>query len=482
MKWRTPVALATFCLGFSAWADEIADWARAQGRAYQSYLDRRAAAPPGAQLWRERTGPDPVIPGFVPPTSLAPLVKAVSPGVVNVSSVWESPGPAPARRSLGSGFVISPDGFVVTNNHVVEAAQAIAGGRLANKSDAARLLSSAQILVQLADGREYLAEVVGRDDSTDVALLRLQGAPGDLPSVYLGDSDALAVGDWVVAIGNPFGLDHSVAHGMISAKERVLGIGAFDDFIQTDTLINPGNSGGPLFNMRGEVIGVNTAIISQGQGIGFAVPINMVKELIPNLRENGRLARGWLGVRIVESEDGTRPGASISAVYTGSPAEAAGLQTGDRVLAVNGRAVENFQQLLRRVSFLAPGTRAVLQVERRGKRQEIPVTLSERPAPQPRVAAGASDALGLVLRDLTAGEGAGAGIASGGALVTAVLPGSPADRAGLRAGDVINEANRHPVRTVAEFRSAVGRDDAKGAVLVRYQRGDSVRYVAIDSG
>src|SRR5215211_6840820 len=438
MKWRILLALAALWVGSRARADEIADWARAQGRAYQSYLEKRTAAPAGAQLWRERTGVDPPIPGFVPPTSLAPLVKAVSPGVVNVSSVPEARGKGAvgARRSLGSGFVISPDGFVVTNNHVVEAAQGI--------------------LVQLADGREYLAQVVGRDDSTDVALLRLQGAPGDLPSVYLGDSDALAVGDWVVAIGNPFGLDHSVAHGMISAKERVLGIGAFDDFIQTDALINPGNSGGPLFNMRGEVVGVNTAIISQGQGIGFAVPINMVKELIPNLRENGRLARGWLGVRIVESDDASGPGASIAAVYTGSPAEAAGLQTGDRVLAVNGRAVENFQQLLRRVSFLPPGTRVVLQVERQKKREEIPVTLSDRPAPQrPRMSVGASDALGLVLRDLAGEVGASLGIASGGAQVTAVLPGSPADLAGLRAGDVITEANRRSVRTVADFRSVV---------------------------
>src|SRR5919201_3444521 len=167
----------------------------------------------------------------------------------------------------------------------------------------------------------------------------------------------MAVGDWVVAIGNPFGFGHSVAHGMISAKERVLGIGAFDDFIQTDALINPGNSGGPLFNMRGEVVGVNTAIISQGQGIGFALPINMVKELIPNLRANGRLARGWLGVRITESDDSAAAGASIVTVFNGSPAAGAGLRPGDRVLAVNGRPVENFQQLLRRVSFLPPGTR-----------------------------------------------------------------------------------------------------------------------------
>ena len=464
MRWR--IALAALWIGTPAAADEISDWARAQGRAYQAFLERRTGVPAGAQLWRERSGNAPLIAGFVPPTSLAPLVKAVSPGVVNVSTVPLGPrgkGGASSRRSLGSGFVISPDGFVVTNNHVVQAAQGI--------------------LVQLADGREYMAEVIGRDDATDVALLRLQDAPGDLPLVYLGDSDAMAVGDWVVAIGNPFGLDHSVSHGMISAKERVLGIGAFDDFIQTDALINPGNSGGPLFNMRGEVIGVNTAIISQGQGIGFALPINMVKELIPNLRANGRLARGWLGVRIAETNAGAGGGASIAAVFGGSPAAAAGLRPGDRVLAVNGRAVENFQQLLRRVSFLPPGTRAVLQVERDGKRQEIAVTLADRPAPpRPRAAASASDTLGLILRDVGDEVGSGSELGSGGALVTAVVPGSPADRAGLRAGDVITEANRHPVRTVAEFRSALSRDEARAAVLVRFQRGDSVRYAAIDAG
>ena len=350
------------CLGGASPAradDGVDSWVREQARAYRAWLERaEPAIPPGAQLWRERGANDALIPNFVPPTSLAPLVKAVSPGVVNVSSVSDAATGTTGsgtRRSLGSGFVISPDGFVVTNNHVVEAAQSI--------------------LVQLADGREYLGEVVGRDASTDVALLRLQGAPGDLPSVFLGDSDALAVGDWVVAIGNPFGLDHSVSHGMISAKERVIGIGVFDDFIQTDALINPGNSGGPLFDMRGEVVGVNTAIVSQGQGIGFAVPINMVKDLIPNLRENGRLARGWLGVNIAESDASGR-GAVVSEVFEKSPAAQAGIRPGDRVIAVNGRAVDNFQQLLRRVTFLAPGSKATLDVERGGAKQQITVTLA----------------------------------------------------------------------------------------------------------
>jgi serine protease Do len=459
--------LATVTLAGTAQAgpaDPLQAWVKSLGQAHRAHLER-VRAPEGGELWRERQATEAVLPGFVPPTSLAPLVKSVSTGVVNVSTSLDAPGRGGAdraRRSLGSGFVIGPDGFVVTNNHVVEAAHSI--------------------LVQLSDGREYTAQVVGRDAATDVALLRLQGAPGDLPFVYLGDSDALEVGDWVVAIGNPFGLDHSVSHGMISAKERVLGIGVFDDFIQTDALINPGNSGGPLFNMRGEVVGVNTAIMSQGQGIGFAVPIDLVKELIPNLRENGRLARGWLGVNIVEAPGAARA-AVVSEVFRGSPAFAAGLKPGDRVLAVNGRPVERFGQLLRKVSFLAPGSKAILRVERGGAVQELAVTLAERPAPRTLASlseANRVDALGLLLREVTAESGKSLGLRPhSGILVAGVLPGSPAERAGLRAGDLINEVNRRGVAGLEDFRAALGRGEAR-TVLVRFQRGDAVRYVAID--
>src|SRR5262249_41184627 len=249
----------------------------------------------------------------VPPTSLGPLVKAVRPGVVNVSTSNEG-----STRSLGSGFVITPDGLVVTNNHVIERAQ--------------------QIRVRLADGRELDAALVGRAPSTALALLRLKGpGVGALPTVYLGDSDQLEVGDWVVAIGNPFGLDTSVTHGIISARERVIGVGPFDDFIQTNALINPGNSGGPLFNMKGEVVGVCTAIVTQAQGIGFALPINLVKDLLPNLLENGRPERGWLGVNIQEVDDATGKAAVIIDVYKDSPAAKAGLMSGDRVISVGGR-------------------------------------------------------------------------------------------------------------------------------------------------
>ncbi|MBX5480706.1 MAG: trypsin-like peptidase domain-containing protein [Myxococcaceae bacterium] len=448
-------------------AGELSDWIAAQARAHSQHLqDVQKKGGGGGSLWRERGSAGPLLPDFVPPTSLAPLVKAVSPGVVNVSSLLDAPSSGlrggNARRSLGSGFIISPDGFVVTNSHVIASAQSI--------------------LVQLADGREYLADVVGRDASTDVALLRLEGSPGDLPTVYLGDSDALEVGDWVVAIGNPFGLDHSISHGMISAKERVLGIGVFDDFIQTDALINPGNSGGPLFNMRGEVVGVNTAIMSQGQGIGFAVPINMVKELIPNLRDNGKLARGWLGVNIVEGVSAHGKGAVVSDVFRGSPAAQAGLAPGDRVLGVNGATVQSFQQLLRKISFLAPGTRATLLVERDGRQLELTVTLAQRPSSRmlrTLAEADRADALGLILRELTADLARPLGLEPrSGVLVAGVIPGSAAEQSGLRAGDLITEANKRQVRAVKELQAAVEASDAD-AVLLRLRRGDLVRYVAV---
>ncbi len=454
--------------------DPVRRFAGEIAREHLSHLERQRTQPSAVlgegELWRERASDANVLPGFVPPTSLAPLVRSVREGVVNVSTALtdtDARGAAQekARRSLGSGFVIGPDGLVVTNNHVVEAARTI--------------------LVQLSDGREFGAEVVGRDAATDVALLRLRGVEGELPYVYLGDSDVLDVGDWVVAIGNPFGLDHSVSHGMISAKERVLGIGVFDDFIQTDALINPGNSGGPLFNMRGEVVGVNTAIMSQGQGIGFAVPINLVKELIPNLRQNGRLARGWLGVNIVEAPGAARA-AVVSEVFRGSPAAQAGLLPGDKVLAVNGRPVERFQQLLRKVSFLAPGTKATLRIERGGTVQERSVTLAQRPAAQTLSAlsdANRSDALGLLLRELSPEVASSLGLkAHSGVLIAGVLPGSPAERAGLRAGDLIDEVNRRGIRDLEGFRTALTRGKpAEGqTVLLRFQRGDALRYVAVD--
>ncbi|QSQ14972.1 trypsin-like peptidase domain-containing protein [Myxococcus landrumensis] len=465
------LVLALTPLSAGADEDPVGPWLQARMRehaAWFSYSGTGGEGRSGAMdLWRERPAGEPGLPHFTPPTSLAPLIRAVEAGVVNITTVSpRESGLAGMKRSTGSGFVLTPEGLVVTNSHVVSGANKIA--------------------VRLSDGREFSAEVVGRDASTDVALLRLSGSDlGNLPALYLGDSDRLEVGDWVVAIGNPFGLDHSVSHGMISAKERVLGVGQFDDFIQTDALINPGNSGGPLFNMKGEVVGVNTAIISQGQGIGFAVPINLVKDLLPNLRENGKLERGWLGVVINDDRDsGERRAPMVKDVYRGSPADAAGIRSGDKLVAVNGRAIGSYLQLLRKVALLAPGTEARLTLLRKGATQEVSVRLVARPAQEATEGlvrhARSDEDLGLTLRDLTPEVAAPLGQeAWSGALVAAVVPRSPADEAGVRLGDVVMEVNRKRVKDAAGVRAALAKGSSGASLLLRVKRGDSLQYVAI---
>ncbi|MBF5044165.1 PDZ domain-containing protein [Aggregicoccus sp. 17bor-14] len=450
------------------------EWLRARVADHAAYARAtQAPATPGstAQLWRERPAGEAALPGFVPPTSLAPLVREVQAGVVNINTVGPRDVVGTATRATGSGFILNADGYVVTNNHVIAKARAIQ--------------------VRLGDGREFPAEVVGRDPETDVALLKLRASgPQRLPTVFLGDSDRLEVGEWVVAIGNPFGLDHSVAHGMVSAKERILGVGIFDDFIQTDALINPGNSGGPLFNMRGEVVGVNTAIISQGQGIGFAVPINLVKELLPNLRENGRAVRGWLGVSL--KNEPSAPGAEgladtgvaeVETVFRDSPAARAGIRPGDRLVGVNGKATGDYQQLKRRVKLMAPGTEATFTLKRGREVREVRVTIGVPPAQEPLEALqgpGNLDRVGLVVADLPAEAAAAAGYKPfAGVLVVGVTPGGSAQAAGLREGDLVVEVNRKRVRDVAGVRSVLEGASPAADLLLRVQRGDALQYVVL---
>jgi len=460
-------ALLVLALGATGPQHAFEDWARERARAFEQG-DRSVASK--TPLWRERNGSGPFLVGFSAPSSLAPLIRAVSPGVINVLTYSEPVEGIAAGRvptATGSGFLLGPEGYVVSNHHVVKDAQ--------------------WIQVRLADGRMFDAELVGSDPDTDLALLRVVDG-SELPSVVLGDSDRLEVGDWVVAIGNPFGLDRSVSHGLISAKERVLGVGPLDDFIQTDALINPGNSGGPLFNMRGEVVGVNSAVISNAQGIGFAVPINMLKDLLPNLLDNGHVERGWLGMTVVE-EPG-KHSAQVVDVYPGGPAAAAGLRAGDRVTTINGRPVDSYLQLLRKISLLAPGTLVRMGVQRGTAAREFTARVAERPV-RPTPAGGPTgevesqgdlDRLGLSVSDLDVDSANRLGARSPfGAWVAQVAPNGPAARAGVRIGDVVVEAAGQRVASVESFRSALAERSAGSRLTLEVERQGRPKRLVLDT-
>jgi serine protease Do len=425
---RPCLAAVLLLLSLAAQAESLEGWVRAKMTA-QRVAGEAPPPPPSGALWKERSpraaGPS----DFRPPTSLAPLVRAVRPGVVNISARNQG-----SSRSLGSGFVINADGLVVTNSHVVERAQ--------------------RILVRLADGREFDAQVVGQDPSTDLALLRLEGARG-LPTVLLGDSDQLETGDWVVAIGNPFGLDTSVTHGIISARERVIGMGPFDDFIQTNALINPGNSGGPLFNLNGEVVGINTAVSRMGQGIGFAVPMAMVKPIIDELRDTGKVSRGWIGVGLQNLDPNLKSRLNVSvdeavvlsAVYPNTPAAKAGLKAGDVLVRIDGQPVGESDALVREIGTHRPGEKLKLTYLRGGKEAEATVTLAERPAEDD-----------LRSQRFSSSPAPDEQSEGPGLVVTTVERGSPAESL-LRPGDVILEANGAPVRTADDLKAARKKGD-----------------------
>ncbi len=378
------------------------------------------------------------------------------------------------RSSLGSGFIIGEDGLIVTNNHVVAKAT--------------------RINVIFQDRKKRRAKVVGRDVRTDIALLRVDLKAGEkLPALKFGNSDKLRVGDWVMAIGNPFGLSHTVTAGIVSAKGRIIGAGPYDDFIQTDASINPGNSGGPLFNLQGEVIGINTAIFSRGVGnvgIGFAIPVNVAKSVIPQLR-NGGVTRGFLGVTIQEVNEALAKnfglnkakGALVSNIVNDGPADKGGLQRGDVIVEVNGKAILNSHTLPLMVAKLSPGSRAELKIIRNGQTRKITVTLGKLPetaevANLPPQKMGKK--LGIQVQDLTPEIAQQHQSNSGkGAIITNVVPGSPASRAGLRRGDVIIEANRKPVEKAADLGKILtfGKD-AVNVFLI--DRRGNVHYVPVE--
>ena len=392
--------------------------------------------------------------------------------------------PAPRKeRSLGSGFIISSDGYIVTNNHVVE------------KSD------KISVNLQGQDGKSnsYDAVIVGTDPDTDLALIKIEPKSA-LPVLSFGDSDRLEVGEWVIAIGNPFGLDHSVTAGIISAKGRNIQAGPFDSFLQTDASINPGNSGGPLINQNGEVVGINTAIIASGQGIGFAIPSNMAKTVIEQLRANKHVSRGWIGVRIQAVDENTAKamgleearGALVGEVFADGPAEKAGLKSGDIILSVNDETVKDNAALLQKIASLTPGDKVALSIWREGKTITANLVLGERGSESYLADAGGGsrsdgagaasveNSLGISVRSLTREEAASLNMPdSQGVVITKIISGKSGAESGLQRGDVIVSANMVPVSSAGALSEIVAAAKAKGAVLLQLNRRGQIFFRAV---
>ena len=370
------------------------------------------------------------------------------------------------RRSLGSGVIVDPRGYILTNNHVIE------------KAD--------EIEVQLSDETRYAAKVVGTDPETDLAVIQIE-TNDRLPFASLGDSDRLVVGEWVLAIGNPFGFGHTVTAGIVSAKGRIIGQGSYDDFIQTDAAINPGNSGGPLVNMRGEIVGINSNIISAtggSMGIGFAIPSNMTRNIYHQLVDHGSVTRGWLGVGIQElSPDLARSfgleekkGAVVSQVLgDDSPAAEAGLQAGDVIVAFNGQPVDSDTTLVRLVADVRPGQSVEVEFYRDGELESAQVELGERAAnaqsEEPRSQETERGRLGVSVQDLTPQIASQLGTSTNaGVVLIGVDPAGPAADAGVRRGDIILEANRQAVANVDDLEIQLRSVPPGGDLLLRIER------------
>lgn len=432
------------------------------------------------------------------PQSFSELAKMVRPAVVNVSTTstvrvpgnpfkqffgphdetygdffgqffGDIPDREMKQRSLGSGFIVDKEGYIITNNHVVAGAD--------------------EIKVKLADGREYTAKVVGRDSKTDLALIKISSLFKDLPTIVLGDSDSMQVGDWVLAIGDPFGLEHTVTQGIISASGRVIGSGPYDNFLQTDAPINPGNSGGPLVNLKGEVIGINTAIIAAGQGIGFAIPSSTAKTVIAQLREKGKVTRGWLGVSIQMVTPELAPsfgmkepqGALVADVVRGSPAEKAGIERGDIILSFDGKKIKTSSDLPWIVADTPVGKTVGVKLMRQGKEMDNKVTVVEMTEQRVASQEGKTSMIfGLTVDDITPQWKRQFGIkARAGVVVIKVAPDSPADDAGIEPGDVIREVNKKAIRNLSDYKKAVAQIKENEAAVFLMNRGDQSFYISM---
>jgi serine protease Do len=432
------------------------------------------------------------------PDSFAALAKGLAPTVVNIKvtkvekvsgAPWPNNSEGPFgdlfrhffrdmphwpdkfhRKGMGSGVIISAEGHILTNHHVIEGAK--------------------ELIVTMADQQEHKARIVGHDAKTDLAVLKID-AQKPLVSAKLGDSGRLEVGDWVLAIGNPFGLSHTVTSGIVSAKGRVIGAGPYDDFIQTDASINPGNSGGPLFNLMGQVVGINTAIVPQGQGIGFAIPINTAKPLIPQLVERGQVIRGYLGVNIQSMTPELAKamklkeakGALVAAVTENSPAAKAGIRRGDVIVGYDDGKIEGARDLASKVAETPVGEKVPVTVMRKGQMNKLSVEVGrlgpEKPETEPSTQAD-QERWGLRLQELDPRLADRMGLSDGeGVQVVGVQPGSPADRAGIKRGDVILEVNRRQVSSIDQLRDLVAQVEDGDSLLMLVARNNDSFYVAL---
>jgi len=428
------------------------------------------------------------------PPSFAAIAKKTMPAVVNIATALQRSsrssndpieeffsrffGESTSRennlRSLGSGILINKDGEILTNYHVVRYAD--------------------MIKVKLADQSEHEARLVGKDERTDLALIKIRKSNGNLPFAKLGASVPLEVGDWVMAIGNPFGLEHTVTAGIVSAKGRVIGAGPYDNFIQTDASINPGNSGGPLINSVGEVVGVNSAIFSQSGGnvgIGFAIPIELAKKVVEQLRKNGRVVRGWLGVRAQDVTPGIALSlglprghtemALVTEVTENSPAAESGVKTGDVIIKFNGKPVPKSHDFPVLIAETPPGQRITMKILRDKKEQTIAVKIGELPEDDPNQQLESRDeGVGLRVQRITPEAARRLGLASTrGVLVVEVQPDSPADVAGLEPADVIREVNQRPITSVKDFERFIRQGRRGERILLLVQRGDNAVFFGL---